>query len=397
MHIPWACLEYQPVCLLRLPDLGARWRQCWKLSCGYAAEANDASVARYNPAGITRIKNQQAVFGASAIQSDLRYKGNVGITEKTITLVPVPGISPVTVTLDSVSAQGGTFNFVPNLQYVAPINDCVGFGFSIDVPFGLKTSYGRSSPIQYAATLTSITVVDISPSLGMKISDKTSIGIGFDIQKASAEFDNVATLINPDPFTLPRTIQTTMDTTSKNEANDTGYGFRLGYLYEFTPCTRFGISYHSQVVHHFSGTSRLEGPIADLVNNDSSVVSSRATTNVKLPPYTAFSLFSKISPTWAFMGTFIYTQWNTFKNLSLNQIAGVEGSPLIAPTTNLCEVPNITQFSNVSQVLIIIITNAFIRGGVGCDKTPYKMFIVMFSYRVVKSSDCFGGTSATKL
>lgn len=342
---------------------------------GYAAEANDATVAWYNPAAIPRIKNQQVVFGASAIQTNFRYSGSVGVTENSPTLDPVPGISPITVTFNSVSSQGGTFNVVPNLQYVAPISDWIGFGFSVDVPFGLKTSYGRTSPLRYAATLASITVVDISPSLGMKITDKASIGAGLDIQRAYAELNNVAALINPNPFVLPRTIDPAMDTTSKNKTNDTGYGFRLGYLYEFTPCTRLGISYYSQVVHHFSGSSKFEGPIADLVNNGP-IVSSRSTANVKLPPFTAFSLFNKISPNWAVMGTIIYTQWNTFKNLSLNQVAGVaNGTPLVDPSNNLnINIPE--HFRNTWNISAganyTLCDKVILRGGAGYDKSPVR-------------------------
>jgi long-chain fatty acid transport protein len=211
---------------------------------GYAAEANDASVAWYNPAGIPRIQNQQVVAGVSAIQTNFKYTGSLGITQRALTIEPTLGLNPVTVTFDSISANGGTFNVVPNLEYVAPISDWVGFGFSVVVPFGLKTDYGKDTPLRYAATLTSISVIDISPSLGMKISDKTYIGAGFDIQRAFAEFNSVGGLINPDPFLLPRTLDTSLDTYSKNKADDTGYGFHLGYLYEFNDCTRLGISYH---------------------------------------------------------------------------------------------------------------------------------------------------------
>src|SRR5580704_14495993 len=55
---------------------------------GYAAPAEDASTAWYNPAGITRFKNQQVVLGGVAIMSDFKYRGNVGVTE----------LSPVIVT-----------------------------------------------------------------------------------------------------------------------------------------------------------------------------------------------------------------------------------------------------------------------------------------------------------
>ncbi|MBX3708913.1 MAG: outer membrane protein transport protein [Gammaproteobacteria bacterium] len=341
---------------------------------GYAAEANDASIAWYNPAGITRIKNQQFVFGTSAIVSDFKYKGSVGITELSPTLM---GIVPVTVTFNSVVAQGGNFSLIPNMQYVAPINEWVGFGLSVDAPFGLKTNYGRSTPLRYAATLTSITVVDISPSLGFKISDKASLGVGFDVQKAYAEFNSIAGLIDPFPFG-EKTVLTEEDTESSNKANDTGYGFHLGWLYEFNPCTRVGISYHSQVVHHFSGTSRFSGPIVtDIIMQDGPLVSNRATTNVKLPPYTALSIYHKLNPSWALMATGIYTQWNTFKTLTLKQVAGLANDPLtlVAPSTDIqITIPeNYRNTINISLGANYYPTDTIIlRGGIGYDQSPVR-------------------------
>jgi len=349
---------------------------------GYAAEANDASIAWYNPAGITRIKNQQIVIGAVGIMSDFKYRGNVGITELSpqIILKPTPhlAIIPTTVNLNSVTAQGGAFSLVPSLHYVAPLTDWMGFGFSIDAPFGLKTMYGRSSPLRYAATTTSITLVDISPSLGIKVTDKASLGAGFDIQRAYAEFDMVAGLINP-AFTFPPTPKTVLpaeDTDSTNKANDTGYGYHLGALYEFNPCTRIGISYHSQVVHHFSGSSKFIGPLADLTNGGP-LIASRAKTNVKLPPYTALSVFHKLNPSWALMGSVIYTQWNSFKTLTLNQVAGLVNNPatLVASSTNI-QVTIPENYRNTWSMSIganyYPTDTIILRGGIGYDQTPVQ-------------------------
>jgi long-chain fatty acid transport protein len=357
---------------------------------GYAAEANDASTAWYNPAGITRFQNQQIVFGGSAIMSDFKYKGNVSVTENSLFLIPTPPftrISPTTYTFNNVTAQGGEFSIVPALHYVTPLTERLGFGFSVDVPFGLKTNYGKSTPLRYAATMTSITVIDISPSLGFKVTDKASIGAGFDIQRAYAEFDSVAGLINPSPFAA-KTIDPASDTISTNKANDTGYGYHLGALYEFTPNTRAGISYHSQVVHHFTGNSRFEGKIAALVNNHvSPLISGNAYTNVKLPAYTALSIFHKLNPNWALLGSAIYTQWSSFNTLNLNGVAGAVNNPntIIASSTDIqVTIPehyrntwNISLGANYYPTDTIIV-----RGGVGYDQSP-----IQDAYRNVQLPD----------
>lgn len=342
---------------------------------GYAAEASDASIAWYNPAGIPRIQNQQLVLGSAVIVSDFKYKGSIGITERSPVFTPDGITYPFfTQTFPNVTAQGGTFNVPPNLHYVAPISDWIGFGFSIDVPFGLKTNYGERTPLRYASTLTSIDVVDFSPAIGFKISDKASLGVGFDIQRAFADFNSVGALINPFE---PKVILPEYNSRSINHADDTGYGVRLGWLYEFTPCTRMGISYHSQVVHHLTGTSKLRGPIADTFNKGEKIVSEHAKANIKLPPYTALTVFHKPSPQVAVMGTLIYTQWNTFKTLTLRNAAGVVNTtdidnPVVSSTNIEVNIPeNYHNSWSVSLGANYYPTDTIIlRTGVGYDQSP---------------------------
>lgn len=346
---------------------------------GYAAEANDASTAWYNPAGITRIKNQQIVFGADAIMSDFKYRGSVGLTESTPKFAPPPEfivVTPSTLNFHSVTGQGGQFSVVPSLHYVAPIADWIGFGFSVDVPFGLKTNYGTSTPLRYASTLTSITVVDISPSLGFKVMDnqygKGSVGLGFDIQRAWAEFDSEAALFVP--FTETPVIGLTGS--SQNKANDTGYGFHLGGLYEINDCARVGLSYHSQVVHHLTGSSKFTGPIANTLNGGA-LDTARAKANLTLPPYTALSVYDKFLPQFAVMGSVIYTQWSTFRTLTLNQVAGAinvppeEGFVKTSPNIQISIPEHYRNTWNLTVGGDYYVTDRItLRAGVGYDETP---------------------------
>lgn len=314
---------------------------------GYAALATDASTSFYNPAGITRIKNQQVVLGVDAVMTDLKFRGTINNP-----LLGIPA-QPMQTT-----AQGGTFSLVPDLHYVAPISDRVGFGFSVDIPFGLKTNYGISTPVRYTNTQTSIRIIDYSPALGIQITDQGSVGFGFDVQRAFAEIDSVASLGSP-----------LFDTPYTNRATDTAYGYHLGGLYQFTPCTRAGMSYHSQVVHHLSGSSKLIGVLPNAIIGGP-VIASRATANLTLPPYTALSIYHKPNSRVAVMGSVIYTQWTTFKNLILNNAAGFVG---FAPSTSVQLIipENYRNTWNASIGADYYPNDQFIlRGGVGYDETP---------------------------
>lgn len=315
---------------------------------GYAAAATDASTAFYNPAGITRFKNQQVVFSAINVLTDFKYKGNIAVNT-------IDAGLPM-----SVTAQGGSYAFVPALNYVAPISDYVGFGFSVVVPFGLKTDYGTSTVLRYAATETSVKVIDISPSLGFKVTNQLSLGIGFDIQRMFAEFDSVAGLGLGE-----------LDTLSRNKADDTAYGYHLGALYEFNPCSRLGFSYHSQVVHRLEGTSRFEGPLAAVTGTDP--LTSHASTHVTLPAYATLSYYHKVTQPLALMASLTFTKWNVFQDITLNNVAGI--NEIGEPITDI-QVTIPQRYRNTWNLAVGGEYNATdritLRAGVGYDQTPLR-------------------------
>ncbi len=315
---------------------------------GYAAWANDASTAFYNPAGMTLIKDQQLVVAGVGVMTDFKFNGNVIVN--TID----PDLSIPT------SSQGGNFSFIPAIHYVAPLSDRVVFGFSVDVPFGLKTNYGAGTALRYVATLTSANVIDISPSFAIQLTPRGSVGVGFDIQRMFAEFDQYGTLDG------------LLNATGTNKINDTAYGYHLGWLYQFTPTTRVGISYHSQVVHHLSGNSKFVGDLADFLNDGNPIIANYSTIKMTLPAYTAVSFYHLACPRLAVMGTIVYTQWNVLRQLVFNDFAGaVFPGPTPSTTIQVVSPQYYRNTWNFSLGANYFATDKIsLRFGVGYDETP---------------------------
>jgi long-chain fatty acid transport protein len=328
---------------------------------GYAAEAANASTAFYNPAGLTRFKNQQIVMAGAGVFTSFKYQGTVSVNQ-----LDDSGPQPVT-------AQGGSVGFIPALHFATPLNDKIGFGFSVDVPFGLKTDYGKSTILRYISTESSVMVVDISPSIGFKLTDKASLGLGPDVQIMKGEFDQIGTFADE-----------TMDSNGINQASDTGYGYHAGALYEFSPETRVGMSYHSQVVHHLTGRSSFTGPLAEALQTN--IRSRQASVNITLPPYTALSAYHRLHNNFAIMGSVIYTQWNLIQHLVLQNVAGIKlvnGDP--TPSTSIVvDIPQ--HFRNTWNVSIgadyFATDKIILRTGVGFDQTPARN-----AYRNVQMPD----------
>jgi long-chain fatty acid transport protein len=342
---------------------------------GRAAQANDASTVFYNPAGIIRLKNQQLVIGDVGVFSDLKYRGTTSVGAHLLNVPNPPVIPYPSATNLNTVAQGGAFSQIPDFYYVAPVNQYFGFGLSLNVPFGLRTDYGRDSALRYAATKSEIQVVDLSPAFGVKIYQGLSVGAGLDLQRMGAEFDQMAY------------AGAGSDSYGTNKGWSTAWGYHLGALYQFLPTSRVGLTYNSQVVHHIRGTSRFTGPIANFalgvpLGNPATIYSGEANAHVTLPPYTTLSGFHQLNSRWALMGSVIYTQWSVIQNLTLKDIAaanavltpfGALPLPSTALTVNLpTHYRNVWNFSVGSEYYAT--DKITLRGGVGYDQTPVKNY-----------------------
>lgn len=341
---------------------------------GGAAIAEDASTAYYNPAGLTRICHQQLVLSTDAVITDQKFSGTNIWTPNNNPLVP-----PTFAFREAGNnVQGGGTNFIPALHYAAPITDRFAFGFSIGAPFGLQTNYPQTSILRYSATNTKLEVIDLSPSFGAQITKPFSVGIGLDIARINAELDSVAGL----PFNP--IAPTAFDSLSKNKANDWGYGWHAGALYQFDACTRVGLAYHSALrFNSMRGNSRLIGPLANLANffitgviSPGFLESKNLSTSATLPPWTNFSIYHDINPCWAVDGSVIYTQWNKFNSvLTLNNVQSIGLDPATGlPTPVLINVSIPQHFQNTWRFALGAIYRPLpclhFRAGVGYDQTP---------------------------
>jgi long-chain fatty acid transport protein len=349
---------------------------------GRAAQANDASTSFYNPAGLVRMKNQQIVIGDVGVFSDLKYRGTDSVYINALGF-PQPIPYPRAQNLNIV-AQGGAFSQVPNFYYVAPITPNVGLGLSLNAPFGLRTDYGRDTALRYAATKSDIEVVDLSPAIGFNVYKGLSVGIGLDLQRMAAEFDQMAY------------GGTAADSYGTTKGWSTAYGFHIGALYQFNPTARIGLAYNSQVVHHVRGTSRFTGPLANFaldipVGEPATIYSREANAHLTLPPYTTLSGFYQLNTKWAMMASVIYTQWSVIQNLTLKDIAAAQVvyNPFFGPVPEASTAITVNLPAHYRNTWNLSVGSEFyatekvtLRGGVGFDQTPVKNY-----YRDVRVPD----------
>jgi long-chain fatty acid transport protein len=268
---------------------------------GGAASAEDASTIFFNPAGLTRLSGQQVLAGAHIVIPYAKFH-NEGST--CITGGPLFGGN---------GGNSGEIRVIPNFYYSRKVTDRFSVGLGVNSPFGLATRYDDNWVGRYHAIESDLFTININPSLAYKVTDKLSVGAGFNIQYLNAELTN-AVDFGTIGFLLhvPGLTPQNNDGFVKLKGDSWSVGYNLGLLYEFTKDTRAGVAYRSAIEQDLDGNADFTGVPAAL---KSSFADSKAKADITLPDSLSLSFFHQISSEWAVMADFTWTDWKHFKNL----------------------------------------------------------------------------------
>lgn len=262
-------------------------------NAGGAAVVEDASVAWSNPAGMTFLpRGKQVSAGLTILKTSHKFHDNGSIGAFSF-----PGSGD--------GGDGGGWAYVPNAYFTMDINPEWNFGLAINAPFGLKTEYDAGWRGQLLALKSEVKTININPSFAYRASDTFSIGAGVSVQKLDAELTNCA----PTPFSVPPACVNS----AKLEADDVGYGFNLGLMFQATPATRFGASYRSSIKYDLEGTVTFSGAPAG---------NSNIKTDLRVPDSASFSVFHQAGRQWELMGDITWTKWGTVQQLVVDRSSG---------------------------------------------------------------------------
>jgi long-chain fatty acid transport protein len=307
---------------------------------GTAALAEDASMAFYNAAGLTRIENNQVVVSVVGLQGNFDFDA----TRSNVSLLPN---TPVT---GSNSDDPGAVVGIPSLHIAARINPKWMFGFSVASPFGLKTEYEETGIARYVATKSELKTINFSPSIAYQVLPCLSLALGGDVLWAKAELG--AKIGNG---------TVAQDGFQKNSAEGWGYGYHGGLLWEPVQGTRLGLHYRSKVNLHAEGDSEQLSPV--LLNYAVRTVR----TEVSLPETAVFSFYHEFNPCWAITGDVAWTNWSRLDQLKLRFEPGA--APGIDTDTDL-------HFRDANRyalgAIFTLNTNWLFRAGVAYDETPVR-------------------------
>ena len=308
-----------------------------------AAEATDATTLFYNPAGMTRLQGTNFSGALNLVAPSVKYNNaSASYPTQPYAAQPLPNGVTVPAGLNRSSAVSGSTSgkltddllAVPHMYLTHQLNDRVTVGVGVYVPFASSTEYQRDSVLRYNVNQTSLTTIDINPTVAFKLNDQHSLAIGLIAQHADAslrQYANFGGSANPALNSLIPGVgggHGNSDGYADVEGKDWGFGFNLGWMWEIDPTARVGVSYRSAIKHSLKGTADWTTPatLAGQAAASRGYIDSDVRVDIKTPESLSVHGFKQLDSKWAVMGDVTWTRHSRFDSLSINY-----GQPKSAP------------------------------------------------------------------
>lgn len=285
---------------------------------GEAAIADNASVVATNPALMSLFKTAQFSTGGVYVDSRINMNGDV---EAYIATIKMKSTKYGSASQRNVVPGA----FVPNLYFVAPVNDKFALGAGMNVNFGLKSEYDDSYNAGVFGGKTDLSAINLNLSGAYRVTEGLSLGLGVNAVYAKAQVERNAGIIkdvvSDDQVknalqAIDPTKEITGYVTSKDKSVVSlqdraawGFGWNAGVMYQFNEANRIGLAYHSKVDIDFTdrtATSLGAGVIKAGKKGDLTLT---------LPDYLELSGFHQLTDKLAVHYSYKYTHWSRLTKL----------------------------------------------------------------------------------
>lgn len=285
---------------------------------GEAAIADNASVVATNPALMSLFKTAQFSTGGVYIDSRINMNGDVASSIKSTSMN--------TTKYGSASERNVIPGaFVPNLYFVAPVNDKFALGAGMNVNFGLKSEYDDSYDAGIFGGKTDLSAINLNLSGAYRVTEGLSLGLGVNAVYANAQVERNAGII-ADSVGIAQGPLSSVGTpdqkaaanylTSKDKSVVSlqdraawGFGWNAGVMYQFNEANRIGLAYHSKVDIDF--TDRTATSVEANVIKEGK----KGNLTLTLPDYLELSGFHQLTDKFAVHYSYKYTHWSRLTKL----------------------------------------------------------------------------------
>lgn len=259
----------------------------------FVANASDPSAIYYNPAGLTSQKGINLLLGGNLIIPSTTFKGPLPSTTETPTNSQV--FTPI------------------NIYGTYQVNDKIVVGLGVFNPFGLGTEWpdlwGQAADGIYYGSQSSVKADVqtwyINPSIGYKINDQLSIGLGVSYVYGSVK------LIRKIGFQPLLSAYGTANL----DGTGSGYNINAGILYKPLDEVTVGLSYRMTTKIEFSGDMKFTD-IPALLTSFFPGGTGKAT--LPMPGTLQVGVAYKATEELTLEGDLQYIQWSEYDKLSLD-------------------------------------------------------------------------------
>lgn len=256
---------------------------------GNGSRADAASTAFNNPAGMTRLVDDEVELGSTIIFPSIEFDGSA---------TALGGFLA-----GNNGGNAGRVPVIPNLYWVFGLNDRLKAGIAITAPFGNGIEYDPNWYGRYLGLKITALSADINPNIALRVNDSLSIAGGFSAQYLKLDYSSA----------IPQFVifgPGTADALYRFNADSWAFGFNLGALLELQDGTRIGLTYRSGIDHRIMGNLDFTGG-----NPFLGLISGSAAADVHLPPTMGFSVTRDWSADLSLSMDVQFTQWSVFKRI----------------------------------------------------------------------------------
>jgi len=323
-----------------------------------AAGAEDVSFMAYNPAALGNIDGNEVSIGVAAINADFELQDAEAS----------PASAPSVSYDQGGSRQGGENAVVPSFAIKTRASERIDLGLAIFSPYGLATKYDEDWIGRYHAIETELATIDIQPTVNFRVTDRWSVAAGLIAEYGDATISNAIDLGGQGQLNgVPGASAGANDGKAEVTGDDWGYGFTLGTLFQVTDKTRLGLSYRSQIDLTLDGDVDYssDDPVGKQIlagaNAQGRLQDGGGTADISTPANANIGIYHQLTPRLALMANASWTDWSSFKELTVKFDGGGESST----TENWEDAWAYSVGANYA-----LTDKWLLRTGVGYDETP---------------------------
>ncbi|MCX6129467.1 MAG: outer membrane protein transport protein [Proteobacteria bacterium] len=146
----------------------------------------DISAIFSNPASIAAFSGQRLSLGFAAAKVDAKFKDG----QRTLPVLGTPVSKEEKNSSDNFTKDAS----VPAVFGVHQINETVNLGWSLTVPYGTSTDYGKDWVGRYHGIKTDLNVLNFDLGASYKVAENLSLGFGVQVQKANGNISGASNL-----------------------------------------------------------------------------------------------------------------------------------------------------------------------------------------------------------